>query len=537
MDQEDQEDQVDQVDQVDQEDQVDQRWTQVDQVDQVEKNLNPRLRQEQILLLTGNLLEELKLQRMAFLSFLIQHKLKIRALVWGEYQAGVRDAYPISFTGGDIVINASVTDGSSIDMYFKFAQTSDSSSRNDYITEPITISGSTSTYVIDIPSQGINIFDTLTMHITTNNTENGNGKSISGGLLVNSVSVTDDEYSGNVIIDDIPAPQDNNQELLHLMMTPIFYLWNPYNVEIVMDSHPRNEGSYEYFYGPPDIEGTFDGDNWIDLRSFGSFQFGNGEELMAIWSSNNRFNRATDGQAIEIPAGEFKFNRVIPTMMGEWRNYPKMQFFDINRFPYGTLFSYPHSLDIVGKPTDMDDVVANWVQTTDQDTGYADDAFTGLFTPLINPDGEGKDNTKNRLKKLVTNFVPGSEIDSPRLIIYDGYKFNLRLKTNFSLVASRLVVVGTLFTPDYNVNRAGSYLFPKRMIGALNIDDRPAQLDPKDYLSTTLKEPLDVSWSQLDKIVLDNGRWGDIRYSPKISLNVDIRGFSEKLLQGSTLFP
>ena len=74
------------------------------------------------------------------------------------------------------------------------------------------------------------------------------------------------------------------------------------------------------------------------------------------------------------------------------------------------------------------------------------------------------------------------------------------------------------------------------MIGALNIDDRPAQLDPKDYLSTTLKEPLDVSWSQPDKIVLDNGRWGDIRYSPKISLNVDIRGFSEKATPGKHAF-
>ena len=99
-------------------------------------------------------------------------------------------------------------------------------------------------------------------------------------------------------------------------MTPIFYLWNPYNIEIVMDAHPENHGSYEYFYGPPDIEFTFDGENWIDLNDFGSFQFGLGKELLAFWSSNNRYNRATNGEAFEIPAGEFKFNRIIPTMSG-----------------------------------------------------------------------------------------------------------------------------------------------------------------------------------------------------------------------------
>ena len=86
------------------------------------------------------------------------------------------------------------------------------------------------------------------------------------------------------------------------MMTPIFYLWNPYNIEIVMDSHPENHGSYEYFYGPPDIEFTYnDGADWIDLRDFGSFQFGLGKELCAIWSSNNRYNRATGGKNLKFP--------------------------------------------------------------------------------------------------------------------------------------------------------------------------------------------------------------------------------------------
>ena len=94
-----------------------------------------------------------------------------------------------------------------------------------------------------------------------------------------------------------------------------------------MDSHPENHGSYEYFYGPPDIEFTYnDGADWIDLRDFGSFQFGLGKELCAIWSSNNRYNRATGGEAFEIPAGEFRFNRVIPTMIGSGRIIIKCNF-------------------------------------------------------------------------------------------------------------------------------------------------------------------------------------------------------------------
>ena len=38
----------------------------------------------------------------------------------------------------------------------------------------------------------------------------------------------------------IQRGQSNNQDILHLMMTPIFYLWNPYNIEIEMDSHDEN---------------------------------------------------------------------------------------------------------------------------------------------------------------------------------------------------------------------------------------------------------------------------------------------------------
>ena len=78
-------------------------------------------------------------------------------------------------------------------------------------------------------------------------------------------------------------------------------------------------------------------------------------------------------------------------------------------------------------PGDYVPVVANWLQTTNQNSGYADDAFTGLFTPVLNPEGED-DTYQRKSKKLVTHYVPGNTFESPRLITYGPFKFNIRLK-------------------------------------------------------------------------------------------------------------
>ena len=101
-----------------------------------------------------------------------------------------------------------------LDIYFKFAQTTDINPENDFISETITISGDTlSAYVIDVPSQDINLFDTLTMHITNNEHWNSIWGVACGGLSVESVSVTDDaRNSSNQIFDGIAKPQDNNQK-------------------------------------------------------------------------------------------------------------------------------------------------------------------------------------------------------------------------------------------------------------------------------------------------------------------------------------
>ena len=96
-------------------------------------------------------------------------------------------------------------------------------------------------------------------------------------------------------------------------------------------------------------------------------------------------------------------------------------------------------------------------------------------------------------------------------------------------VASRLEQVGILITL-IDVNMVGGHLLEKRMIGALNIDNDEPVDDSKNYLSTTL-EPIEVNWSELTKVVTDSGVWGDIRYAPKIAINVDIRGFEEDTSQ------
>jgi hypothetical protein len=451
---------------------------------------------------------------------------------------GLQDT-PLQFSlDGEINFFAYVPDGSSVDLYFKFAQTTDVNPDNDLVTETISIVGSTlDQYTIDIPAlEEINLFDSVTVHILQRDTMVCFGDIIDDTEdveIINPILLFSDFVSGGLLVDDVAKGQDNNQEILHLMMTPIFYLWNPYNIEIVMDSHPENQGSYEYFYGPPDIEFTYDGENWIDLNNFGSFQFGLGKELLAFWSSNNSYNRATGGEAFEIPAGEFKYNRIIPTMIGSNPDYLKMQFFDIYRYAYPSIFGDNGSA--LGIPGGFSPVVANWVQSSDQlQSGWGDDALTGLFTPIINFEGEGRGD--KRLKKLVTNIIPASSEGLPdRIITYGPYNFNIRLKNQFFVSRFSLGAGWNNFNPDYDVGQANNHLFPKRLIGALNIN-QGEETDSRPYHQSTLPSPIQVGWSQLSNILNDNGTWGDIRQSPKIALNVDIRGFTEKETPGKHAF-
>ena len=143
----------------------------------------------------------------------------------GEYQA-LEDAYPMVFTGeGSIVVTVWGTDSKALDIYFKFAQTTDIDPENDFVSETTIPSGDTSSYVINVPSQDIN-FDTLTMHITNNDTGNYIGEGISGGLMS---KVSQQRMMQDILAIDFDGSkgQDNNQEILQLMMTPIFIFGIP----------------------------------------------------------------------------------------------------------------------------------------------------------------------------------------------------------------------------------------------------------------------------------------------------------------------
>ena len=344
--------------------------------------------------------------------------------------------------------------------------------------------------------------------------------------FINRVILQSDFVTEGLLVDDTAKGQDNNQEILHLMMTPIFYLWNPYNIEIVMDSHPENQGSYEYFYGPPDIEFTYDGENWINLNSKGSFQFGLGKELLHF-ASNNRYNRATGGESIEIPAGEFKYNRVIPTMLdGSWPDYTKMQFFDIYRYNYDSIFG-DSNLELVGAPDGFTPVVANWVQSSDKlKSGWANDALTGLFTPILNYDGLDRNKRDNKVKKLVTNVIPALSEDLPdRIITYGPFKFNIRLKNQFFISRFALGAGWNSYDPNYDVNMVGGHLFPQSMIGALNITQLE-QADKRPYHQSTLSSLLTLIGDN-SPILNSDGKWKGMRNSHKIALNVTQR-FTEK---------
>ena len=315
------------------------------------------------------------------------------------------------------------------------------------------------------------------------------------------------------------------------MMTPIMYLWNPYNVEIVMDSHESNQGAYQFFYAPPDLEFTFDNLNWISLKSYKTFQFGRGAELFAMWSSNNEKNRLTNGEGVEIPAGEFRYNCVIPPPDSFDINsdpYIRMQFFDKYGISYRKLFGNGDSA-VQGFPNNFSPFLANWVESTDDSEDY-NRVFTGVFSPVINY-------TQDTGAGLTSNGEPKK--DNPRIKKIVGedtlLNFGLRLKNQF--FASRLGLGGgwNSTNPNYDPG-AGLPIHEVRMIGALNIDTNS---DTNSFKSrayhSSESDIIPVGFSDLPDILDANNRFKGIEEAKKIALNVDIRGFQKKTPQGNML--
>jgi hypothetical protein len=439
------------------------------------------------------------------------------------------DALPLTFNeGGRVYIERlDIYYYHTLNGYIKFS----SSDSGTEIIEPFSLISSDST-LIEIPPIPNVDFDHFSLHFDA---DSANLTSTLIGLTIES------DYK--------PGPakfQSNDEEILHLMMTPIMYLWNPYNVEIVMDSDDEkklNRGAYQYFYAPPDVEFTFDNRNWISLKSFKTFQFGDGAELFVMWSSNNKLNRITQGSGFKIPAGEFRYNMVIPPPYTASYNrdtdpYIRMQFFNPKESgtKYLDIFGN-NDPEVQGFPDIWMPHVANWVESTNDSESF-NRVFTGVFSPVLNyQEGTGAGlntngspgETSSRLKKVVSQ-------DTPLL------NFRLRLKNQF--FASRLSLGGGWSSPNPDYDPQGNIpIFPSRLVGALNIDtnNEPNSFDSRSYhFSESANIP--VGYFDLPPILGINNEFvglepsGGYPNAKKIALNVDIRGFSEGDTPGKHAF-
>ena len=159
--------------------------------------------------------------------------------------------YPFKFdTGGSVFINAFSIFHTDITGYIKFT----SSIQSTEINIPFSVAGIGSVEITIPPQFSGYLYDDFSLHFDND--------TMLMPITIGNLQIYDD-----AIIPEAPAKfQSNDEEILHLMMTPIMYLWNPYNVEIVMDKDSYNKGAYEYFYAPPDVEFTFDNQNWISLK-------------------------------------------------------------------------------------------------------------------------------------------------------------------------------------------------------------------------------------------------------------------------------
>ena len=140
---------------------------------------------------------------------------------------------------------------------------------------------------------------------------------------------------GDPIYQDLPNPFDGQSKarIFYTMMTPFFYFWNPYNVPIKLDDNPSNEGSFELFFTPPDIEMTIDtgthsdvdieggrkhSSTPVDMRDADVYQFGGGDEIAAISAApQSRIKKVTkEDQEIIIMPGEFSLQVMRPATVG-----------------------------------------------------------------------------------------------------------------------------------------------------------------------------------------------------------------------------
>ena len=251
-----------------------------------------------------------------------------------------------------------------------------------------------------------------------------------------------------------------------------------------------------------------------------------------MWSSNNEKNRLTKGKGFEIPAGEFRYNVVIPPPDNSDINkdaYIRMQFFDPWYVNYRQLFGDLDDPSLNGFEEDFTPYVANWVESTNNVIDY-NSVYSGVFSPILNSESRGGAglNSKGEARKKDRSL---------KKLIKEGDAFQFGLKLNNQFFASRLSMGGGWNVPDpsYNYNLKPP-VYETRFIGALNIDTNFKD-DPFEASSYHKSESqfLDVAYDDLKRIY-SNNQFVGAKYAKKIALNIDIRGFSEEDTPGKHAF-
>jgi Tfp pilus assembly protein PilX len=175
-------------------------------------------------------------------------------------------------------------------------------------------------------------------------------------------------------------PLNSNDKILYLMVTPIVYLWNPYNVAIHMDQVEDGHSALNLLPGEPPIEISLDGGGsylkWSDIFA------GNAGEVFSVNTSNTDKG---NGDFV-IPPGHIYINTLTNS---ESIGGPLLT--------RGSMLS-AHNLQGVFGQDHVDEIRSGgefqWFHRKQYLVAGYDPSRMGFYSPLLKPDTTG--NIKDR---------------------------------------------------------------------------------------------------------------------------------------------